>query len=462
LFLTLPALVVLAAGAGCVSARPIAELEEGEWLPGGQATNTLLLGRNAFLAPAPNLSADNEAQFFVGNSFFNDAWVEAPASTGARDGLGPVFNARACAVCHFRDGRAAPPESSEDSKLGTLVRLSVPREKGPGQAPESVYGGQFHDNAINDVEPEGDFTLSWEELPGRYDDGSSYSLRRPVLEFTELNYGSLHSETMFSVRIAPQMFGLGLLEGLDDDTLLRLSDPDDSDGDGISGRVSSQLDGETGELRVGRFGWKAEQPTIRTQTAAALNGDIGITTSIFADDDCTEFQPECLAAESGGVPEVEEEVLHGLSVYAAALAVPVRRDWEEAEVLRGKLLFSQLNCSACHLPNHQTSDSAPLPELAEQSIWPYTDLLLHDMGEGLADGRPVGDATGREWKTPPLWGLGLIPTVNGHDNLLHDGRARGFAEAILWHGGEAEAAALGFRALDAEDREALIRFLASL
>jgi CxxC motif-containing protein (DUF1111 family) len=462
LFLTLPALAAAAVGAGCGGCSPIAEVESGEWLPGGEATNTLLLGRNAFLAPAPNLTAEHKAQFYLGNSFFNDAWVEAPASTGARDGLGPLFNARACAVCHFRDGRAAAPETPESSHLGTLVRLSIPSPTGTGQAIEPTYGAQLQDHGINGIQPEADFIIDWEEVPGTYGDGTNYSLRRPNLELIDFSHGPLHPETMYSIRIAPQMIGLGLMEGIEEQDITFREDPEDSDDDGISGRLARTFDHDLGQFEPGRFGWKGEQSRVRTQTAAALNGDIGITSTIFPTDDCTTDQPDCLNALNGGTPEVEEDVLHGLSVYAAALAVPVRREWEEHEVLRGKFLFSALNCTKCHTPQYETGDSAPLPELAGQKIWPYTDLLLHDMGEGLADNRPVGTSTGREWKTPPLWGLGLIPTVNGHNNLLHDGRARGFAEAILWHGGEAEASAEGFRSLPIDDRNALVRFLASL
>ena len=465
LFRALPALAVLPVGVGCVGVGgcdPIAEVESGEWLPGGEATNVFLLGRNAFLAPAPNLTPENEAQFFVGNSFFNDAWVEAPASTGARDGLGPLFNARACAVCHFRDGRAKPPDEIGESRTGTLIRLGLPEADEMGSVEHPTYGGQLQDNSISSVEAEGIFQIDWEEIPGTYGDGMPFSLRKPHLQLDGLNYGEVGADVMLSLRVAPQMIGLGLLEGIPVETLEQLEAEGAREGSVVSGRIAWGTDAETGETLPGRFGWKGERTRVRTQTAAALHGDVGITSSIFPQDTCTTSQLDCSEAPSGGQPEVEEEVLHGMALYSAALAVPVRRDWDDSRVLRGKYLFAELQCSACHVPSHRTGDSAPIDELSGQVIWPYTDLLLHDMGEGLSDGLAVGRANGREWKTPPLWGLGFVPVVNGHDRLLHDGRARGFAEAILWHGGEAESSREAFRLLPETDREALVLFLGSL
>lgn len=438
-------------------------VEEGEWLPGDVATNTLMLGSNAFLRPAENLSEDHESMFYSGNSWFNQDFVPAPASTDTRDGLGPIQNARSCSGCHFKDGRAEPPAEPGADPLGTLVRLSIPGTGDHGgPLSEPTYGGQLQDGGMDGVLREGTVSITWETVEGTYDDGTPYTLRRPLLDLTDLQYGALHPDTRTSVRIAPQMIGLGLLEGIPEDRLAALEDPTDTNGDGISGRRNGVWNAEWSEDATGRFGWKAEQATVRTQTAGAFAGDMGITTSIVPADDCTEAQEACRGALSGGDPELEDHLLDRVALYSATVAVPVRRAWDTEEILRGKWLFADAGCDGCHVPSHETGAEAPIAEFEGLLIWPYTDLLLHDMGDGLDDGRPTGAASGSEWRTPPLWGLGLLPDVNGHNAMLHDGRARGHAEAILWHGGEGQAAMEAFRAMDAPDRAALIAFLESL
>jgi CxxC motif-containing protein (DUF1111 family) len=257
------------------------------------------------------------------------------------------------------------------------------------------------------------------------------------------------------------MIGLGLLEAVTDERLLELADPDDVDGNGISGRVNLVHDRATDALAIGRFGWKAEQPSLRQQIAAAFLGDIGITSSVFPTPDCTPSERECASDNAGSQPEIDELLLGRVETYSRLLAPPVRERWSDERSLEGRRLFGELGCASCHTPRHVTGDGS-LPELSAQVIYPYTDLLLHDLGEELSDGRPVFDAEGNEWRTPPLWGIGRIPVVNGHDRLLHDGRARGVAEAILWHGGEAEPARERFRELPAEGRASLIEFVESL
>lgn len=440
----------------------LAEVEDGEWLPGGEGTNTLMLGSNAFIMPAANLSPEDESAFYSGNSFFNDVWVEAPASTDARDGLGPVFNARSCSGCHFKDGRAGPPAGPEEPALGTLVRLGL------DGGPHPVYGEQLQDGGIPDVPAEALVSVDWEDVPLTLPDGTALTLRRPVVSLLDWAHGDPGADLETSFRVAPHMVGLGLLEAVPAARLEALADPEDLDGDGISGEIQQVVDMETGAAAVGRFGWKAEQPRVRTQSAGAFAGDMGITSPVVPADDCTAAQEACLAAESGGEPELSEELLQKVTVYSSSLAVPVRRDWDSETVLRGKWLFTDLGCAACHVPSHDTADEAEIAAMggvaamADQRIWPYTDLLLHDMGPELADGKAVNEAGGQEWRTPPLWGLGLVPDVNGHDTLLHDGRARGFAEAILWHGGEAEPSRDAFAALPAADRDAVVAFLESL
>ena len=428
-------------------------LEDGEWLPGGETTSTLLLGSNAFLMPAQNLSPEHEQDFYSGNSFFNASWTEAPASAEARDGLGPLFNARSCSGCHFKDGKAAPPEAGDGPFVGLLLRLSVPGADGP--VPEPIYGGQLQDQANPDVPVELTPSVTWHDLEGWFDDGAAYSLTWPTFTVSDAQHGPVGDGLMMSPRVAPHMVGLGLLEAIPEAALLALADPNDDDGDGISGR-DQRHDG-----RVGRFGWKADAVDVEAQVAGAFAGDMGLTSRVAPLDDCTEAQAECLAEPSGGDPEVSDQILDLVTLYSRAVAVPARRAADDETVLVGKALFNDIGCAACHTASH-TTGASPLPELQDQRIWPYTDLLLHDMGEGLADGRPLGDASGQEWRTPPLWSLGLIDEVNGHTRFLHDGRARSLEEAILWHGGEAEAAQAEFVALSAEERDALIVFLEDL
>lgn len=455
------ALAVLAACSQQV-ASPTPQPEPHEELSGGQAT-VFDTTRNAFGHPAPGLDRESELLFFVGNSFFNQNWVTAPASTTARDGLGPLFNSRSCAGCHFLDGRGRAPITADEASTGFLVRLSVPGQTLHGAPlPEPTYGGQFQTRAIADVPAEGTIRITYEELHGQFADGTPYTLRKPIYTLDNLAYGDLHPEALFSPRVANQMIGLGLLEAVPEATILALADPTDRDGDGISGRPNYVWDAYNNRMAIGRFGWKANQPTMIQQVAAAFNGDMGITSGLFLDDHCTAEQPACATAPAGGSPEISDDDLHKVVLYASALAVPARRAWSEPGVLRGKQIFTAAGCTSCHVPQLETGIHPTIPALSHQTIRPYTDLLLHDMGPDLADGRPDFAAQGSEWRTPPLWGIGLFETVNGHTTYLHDGRARTLMEAVLWHGGEAEAAKQYILELNPADRDALIAFLESL
>lgn len=440
--------------------------EPGEVLSGGETTVFDTTG-SAFALSARNLSFERRAAFFTGNSFFNDLWVQAPASTTARDGLGPLFNAKSCSGCHLKDGRGRPPEAPGERVVSVLLRLSVPGEDAQGAPlPDPVYGGQLQPNALPDVPPEGEVTVAWEEVPGAYADGEPYSLRRPTWSIEDLAYGPLSDDVLVGPRVAPQMIGLGLLAAIPDAELLALADPGDADGDGISGRPNEVWSATAGATVLGRFGWKANQPDLDHQTAGALLGDLGLTSALHPDQDCTEAEPDCRAAydegAEAGTVEADDLVVDRIVYYSHLLAVPARRDVDAPDVLRGREAFDDLGCAACHVRTMATGELADYPELSHQPIRPYTDLLLHDLGPDLADGRPDFLADGAEWRTPPLWGLGLLPTVNDHDRMLHDGRARGFAEAILWHGGEAEPSREAFRELDARGRADLLAFLGSL
>ena len=402
-------------------------------------------------------------RFLVGDSFFDQNWVIAPASTNTRDGLGPVFNSRSCSGCHSRDGRGRPPLDPSEIPVSLLFRLSIPgSDEQGGPVPDPNYGLQFNIQAILGVPSEGSVTIGGEDIPGNFADGTPYILRRPVYEFTDLAFGPFDPGIWFSPRVAPQLPGLGLLAAIQENDILAKADPDDADGDGISGRPNYVWDKVSGTQALGRFGWKANQATLHQQVAGAFLGDIGITSSLFPDENCTGAQTDCQAAPNGGQPEISDSILADVVFYSHTLAVPARRDWDDAVVLTGKKLFNDARCTQCHVPKFQTGELADFPELSNQTIRPYTDLLLHDMGPDLADSRPDFQAEGSEWRTPPLWGIGLVPTVNEHTNYLHDGRARSLMEAILWHGGEAESSRETVRAMSQEERDALIQFLESL
>lgn len=435
--------------------------ESGEELLGGETT-VFDATRDAFARPARNLTEARSADFFTGNSSFNRNWVTAPASTSDQDGLGPLFNTSACASCHFKDGRGRPPEGSE-KPVSILFRLSIPgADAVGGPLADPTYGKQLSPQGVVGVTPEGDVQITRTLVEGRYPDGKPYQLEVPRYALVDLGYGPPAPGLMLSPRVAPAMIGLGLLEAVPESTILEKADPDDRDGDGISGRANQVWDAVSGTVRLGRFGWKANEATLLQQDADAFLGDIGITSTLLPTENCTEPQAACRSAPTGEGVQIDDRRMEQVHFYSRTLAVPARRDFEVNEVLEGKGLFTDLGCGACHLPKIQTGTLEGMPELSNQTIRPFTDLLLHDMGPDLQDGRPDFLATGSEWRTAPLWGIGLVATVNRHTRFMHDGRARSLEEAILWHGGEAEAVREKFKALDEADRAKLIRFVESL
>jgi CxxC motif-containing protein (DUF1111 family) len=444
--------------------------DKDEELSGGENGTVFNTTRDAFAQAFDSITGEHEMQFFLGNSIFNRAWVTAPASVRDFDGLGPLFNATNCSACHFKDGRGHPPRSPDEALVGLLIRISVPgTDAHGGPKPEPNYGTQIEGNAIRGVPREAVVKITYQERPGEYADGEAFSLRKPHYAFGQLGYGPLAADVMVSPRVAPAMIGLGLLEAVPESTLEELADPDDEDGDGISGRINHVWSVKAKKTVVGRFGWKANQPTLEQQTTGAFQGDMGITTELFPEQECTEAEVECREARSGGgaadepdAPEASPQFVAAVVDYAHNLAVPARRNWTDPEVVHGKHLFEDIGCGGCHVGRLETGTLEGFPELEHQTIRPYTDLLLHDMGEGLADHRPDYEADGREWRTAPLWGIGLVETVNSHQLFLHDGRARGLAEAVLWHGGEAQAARDAFVKLTKAERRALLAFLASL
>ena len=447
----------------------------------GGDTTVYATGRNAFSFPAANLEDPERTRFVIGNSFFRRNWVEAPASTKARDGLGPHFIARSCGGCHVQDGRGEPPEilnrlgETKDPTVALLIRLSIPgQDAHGGPRHEPVYGDQFNNAAIQGVKPEGRVTLRYDTVEGRFADGTPYALLQPRYGFADLGYGPMHPQVMVSPRIAPQVIGVGLLEAIDEADILDNAATQAAAPGPVKGQVNRVWDAPSGRMMLGRFGWKANVATLAHQTGAAFQGDMGITSRHFPSEACTPAQKDCLAAPSGksaarlGDPgvEIDDKTFDDVVFYQATVAPPARRNAGDPQVLRGQALFAQAQCATCHRPSYVTKEG-PFPRLtskalAGQRIWPYTDLLLHDMGDRLADGRPDFQASGRQWRTPPLWGTGLIKDVNGHTRLLHDGRARGVLEAVLWHGGEAEDARQNVLNMPRADREALVKFVESL
>ncbi|WP_417711379.1 di-heme oxidoredictase family protein [Roseibium aggregatum] len=461
--------------------QPPADFEAAEafeLMQGGAGTSRKRINRDAYSHSNANLTFEEQATFKVGNGLFKKLWASSPSSTQASDGLGPLYNARSCQGCHLKDGRGRPPLPGEDA-VSLFLRLSIPPQTDEQRqaladrdimlVPEPTYGGQFQTFAVPGLPGEGRFDIEVEEIEVPLAGGETAVLQKPVYKIRDLGYGEMHPDTMISPRAAPPMIGLGLVQAIHPGDIEALADPDDEDGDGISGKVSWVRDPETGVLTLGRFGWKASKPSIRAQSAAAFSGDIGISTPEMPDNygDCTDAQASCRALPHGeqanlGVSEAPDPVMDLVTFYSENLAVPMRRDVDDPDVLKGKKVFYEVGCPACHRPKFVTSRKAENPAHRFQLIWPYSDFLLHDMGEGLADNRPVGDAGGQEWRTPPLWGIGLTETVNSHTRFLHDGRARNLLEAVLWHDGEARQARDAVVALSPSDRQSLIRFLESL
>lgn len=451
--------------------------ERFETKPGGAASTRVIDTADAFSKSSGNMPFAREMDFKLGNGLFRKTWVASPSSTRASDGLGPLYNARACQDCHIKDGRGHTPEQPEDQRVSIFLRLSIPDgDPVPAIAnyiatsPEPVYGGQLQDFGAQGHAAEGRMGIQWAEQPVTLADGTVISLRAPTYSVENPGYGPLHPEVQLSPRVAPQMIGLGLLEAIPAADILAHADPDDADGDGISGRPNIVMSVEYGVPMLGRFGHKAGNPTVKEQSAGAFSGDMGLSTPLHPNPwgECTATQKDCINAIHGQEPdvrdglEVDAQSLDLVTFYSRNLAVPERRNPDAPQVLRGKELFYASQCAACHVPKFVTNRLTDQPEQSFQLIWPFTDLLLHDMGEGLADNRPEARATGKEWRTAPLWGIGMTKQVSGYAQFLHDGRARTLPEAILWHGGEAQAARDSFAAMPAADRDALIAYLESL
>lgn len=414
---------------------------------------------HAFSIPAPNLSDEAFQKHLDGDLQFEATFVTAPAEVNP--GLGPIYNNISCINCHSRDGRGRPPRI--DGKLvSMLFRISLPNteEEQIGKPPIPVpgYGTQLNNRAIFGTPAEGNVKITYTEQPLVTADGTSIPLQYPHYTITD-TYHPLPENIEVSPRVAPVVFGLGLLEAIPEETILSNADETDINADGISGKPNYVWDVVNNTYTLGRFGWKANQPNLLQQVASAYHDDMGVTTSLFPLENST---GQVQLKENRTVPEVSDDILDVVTFYVQTLAVPARRNIDDPKVKHGEQLFAQAQCSSCHIPTMRTGVLAGVPSVSNQTIHPYTDLLLHDMGTELADYRPDFHASGKEWRTPPLWGIGLLRTVNGHTNLLHDGRARNLMEAILWHGGEAEKSREATLQMSQTERDALIAFLESL
>jgi CxxC motif-containing protein (DUF1111 family) len=499
-------------------------IEVGEALSGG-ATTVYVFTEDAFSQRPQAVKDDFQLD---GNFTSGDHIFRTP-----HENAGPLLNTSNCQGCHLNDGRGVLPQDIDEPFTSALVKIGDATG-----APDPMYGSQIqtfaeqsfttsdfqsgwpvYDGSLNGDQLFGEaYTfITFEEVTGQYPDGESYTLRKPVYHIKDMSFGPFLSDIRFSPRVAPQVFGAGLLEAIPQENILALADENDADGDGISGKPSWVMNKITNEQQLGRFAYKAQTPTVLQQGAAAYLGDMGITSFMFPEENCTGQQAACIAraaqeTEVGEVVDLTDREMALVEFYNRVLAVPARRGYDEssdtweASVSAGRTAFFESGCVNCHTPRHVTGEAAgsvlgeitlvglepnaePLQFLSEQTIFPYTDLLLHDMGgscsvtmetmegqacttgaechyvqrcDGLADGLIQGDASGTEWKTAPLWGLGLVQTVNPRATFLHDGRARTIEEAILWHGGEAEEAKQTFMQLSSAERAELLSFLESL
>jgi CxxC motif-containing protein (DUF1111 family) len=433
--------------------------EDGEELLTG-SLSVKTISSNAFGKSIPGLTLQESIKFGSGNSLFTSSWVSV-GSTSSIDGLGPTFNAKACVSCHTKDGRGKPHTNNQDSN-GFLMRISLPGKNSKGgPLGHPTYGKQIQDQANIGVTYEAKINSSIQIINGNYPDGTSYQLTKPIYSIVNQQFENI-GNVLTSPRVGTQTIGLGLIDALSEESILENADEFDKNKDGISGRANYVWNELTNSNTIGKFGWKANQPSLRQQVADAFIGDMGLTSSIFNEANCPDPQEDCINFPNGESPEVTNLQLDKVVFYQSALAVPKRRNFKDLNVLKGKTLFKNIECIKCHSINYTTGQSKENSHLENININPFSDFLLHDMGDDLADNRPDFLANGKEWRTQPLWGIGLISTVNNHTNLLHDGRARNIEEAILWHGGEAENSKQQFMRLSSEERSNVLQYINTL
>lgn len=438
----------------CQKSAVFPEEQYDDRLSGGDET-VFSATSTAFGNMFPGLSGYDIHVHELGDAVFGQTFVTAPAPV--HSGLGTIFNNTSCTNCHHNDGIGLPTAGELQSSL--LMRISLPGEdEHGGPVPVPGYGVQLQDKAVFGKQPECKVNISYDYKTYSFADGGTYELRAPTYTLTNL-YTPIAGSYMLSPRLAPPMFGLGLLEAVPESEITALQDPNDANGDGIKGKANYVWDVPTNSKKLGRFGWKANTASILSQVAGALNQDMGITTSVLpVESSFGQAQYDGLKDD----PELPDSLLNAVKFYAQTLGVPARRNTTDATIKRGMQLFVLAKCVNCHKQTLTTGINVAMPSVSNQVIHPYTDMLLHDMGPGLADNRPDFLAGGRDWRTPALWGVGLFETVNNPGYYLHDGRARTLTEAIMWHGGEATQSTAYFSNLSKADRDAVLKFLKSL
>lgn len=461
----------------------VPDFQPAEHSPAGGMTGKGLSDRS-FVQVGRNVDRKEELLFWTGFSLFRDPWVIAPSSTKDRDGLGPLFNTRSCISCHSSGGKGPSPVQGVSKPSALVIRFGSAED---GVFSDPVYGDQLQPRAVaithSSIQPnllgEAKLQLNYQEIYGEYADGTTYILRQPSYQLTDLAYGDLDKRTALSPRFSPVIYGVGLLDAISVQDLLSQEDIDDTDEDGISAKYNRvpvvpshhntadfhglvENDAVTGPKGVGRFGHKAKHPSLHQQVAAAFRDDIGITNTSFVSESCSTGQINCQAAAiivGDQSVEIPNKLLDLVTQFNQLMAVPPARNLGSFKAQQGRKLFYQLGCESCHTASYTTDATYPHDSLANQIIWPYTDLALHDMGPGLADNVSEYDANGREWRTPPLWGIGARKNIRSENLYLHDGRAESVAAAILWHGGEAQRSQQNFIQLDQQQRNALLAFL---
>lgn len=415
------------------------------------------------LTPISNLNDEEYDKFILGRSFFTIPWVEAPSATTARDGLGPLFNANSCVSCHPKNGRGTLISKDNITSRALVARLSIKANdslehqellKYQGFVPEPVYGNQLAINGTLNVDFEGNIKIDFEEKEIIFPDGEKQILLKPKYQLTNLNYGTMHKDVNISYRIAPTLNGMGLIDLISNEDILANVDEYDSNNDGISGRANFVYSALTKQIELGKYNWKASVAFLKEQVASAASNDMGLTTSLFPNENCTQAQKECNEAiKPREAIDLPDERLEAITYYLKNIKAYIPKDTKEYN--EGLALFEAISCSKCHIPSFDTKKGF--------KIAPFSDFLLHDMGEDLADGRVEFMASQSEFRTAPLWGLALHEKINKEKpRLLHDGRARSFQEAILWHGGEAKSSKENYMNLPKEKREKLIKFLEEL
>lgn len=448
--------VMVAICSRCHKAEVFPDSEYDPRLSGGAAT-IFDASSHAFSVPMDGLNDRDNYVHNAGDGVFDQTFVAPPAPHF--QGLGPIYNNNSCVNCHSGDGEGSPITGLSGS--GLLMRISLRgMDEHGGPVPVPGFGLQIQDQSVFGAAPEATVNISYTDQVVTYPDGSVIHLRAPTYTLTN-PYISLPADYLLSPRMAPPLVGMSLLENIPEATILSFVDASDANGDGITGKANYVFDSYTGKMELGRFGVKANAPSVLMQVATAYQQDMGITSYVQPEESAA-GQSQMNAVHGDSSPELADSLLNYVTYYVRSLGVPARRNVTDPDVVAGESLFTQINCSGCHRPTVYTGVDETFAQISNQRIHPYTDLLLHDMGPGLADNRPDYLASGTSWRTSPLWGIGLLPLSNGVPYYLHDGRARTLEEAILWHDGEAAKAKMAFMHLTSAQRAQVVKFLGSL